>query len=100
VVVKTATLGTEYHAYGCKMRALKNSPPEKIEPKIQLTCGYSRNGERFGDPHSIVHNVSGLGWPDIMQVVGFLSIDEPNPYFARKIDQVASVPEDLWTKFK
>ena len=53
---------------------------------LQLTTGYKRNGERFGDPHAIFDNV-----PETMQVVGFLSINTVKNPLAKAFDR-AEVP--------
>lgn len=45
-------------------------------PKIDFTVWYSKDGTRYGDPHSI-HYSKNL--TDSLQVVGFLAIDKDNP---------------------
>ena len=71
-------------------RFVTENPEHWNEPgKIQLTTGYSRNGQRFGDPHAVFY-----GWKsEVIQVVGFLAIKDANNPLCRILDRVAQVPD-------
>lgn len=67
-------------------------PPPK--PQIQLTCGYRRNGERFGDPHATFYNPKlAEGAPNLMQVAGFLSVEDKDNPLCQVLDSVGIVSE-------
>lgn len=67
-------------------------PSPKIQ--IQLTCGYRRNGQRFGDPHAIFYNPKlAEGHPNRMQVAGFLSVEDKDNPLCKVLDEVGIFPE-------
>ncbi len=59
-----------------------------INPQIGLTKGYRRNGERFGDPHSIHYSKSECN-QSALQIVGFLGLTKDDTYLMEKVDEVA-----------
>ena len=60
----------------------------------QLTCGYYRNGQRFGDPHAVYFNPAvAQGRLNLLQVAGFLSVDDKDNPLCKVLDKVGRVPE-------
>lgn len=59
-------------------------------PLIQYTVG-QRNGKRLGNPHAIWFNPSKAP-EDLVQVVGFLTIKDPNDPLIELIDPLSSWP--------
>lgn len=70
------------------------SEQDYLELPIYLTCGYRRNGERFGDPHATFYNPKlAEGHPNRMQVAGFLSVENKDNPLCKVLDEVGIVPE-------
>lgn len=73
-MIKIADLGYREDAVDSVVHS-KNSKGEYI----QLTTGHTREGKRFGDPHSIIFRDREDNISDMIQVVGFWSIDKSLP---------------------
>ncbi len=59
-----------------------------------LTCGYRRNGERFGDPHATFYNPKlAEGHPNRMQVAAFVSVESVDNPLCKVLDRIAIAPE-------
>lgn len=75
------------------LQMLKIRNPGKSDA-IHLTCGYRRNGERFGDPHATFYNPKlAEGRPNLMQVAGFLAIESADNPLGTVLDKFASAPQ-------
>lgn len=60
---------------------------------IELTTGYRRNGERFGDPHAVHYGQSIT--PDALQVVAFLTIKDPLNPACKLLEDISLIPDGL-----
>ncbi len=68
--------------------------PSTYQVPTYLTCGYCRNGQRFGDPHATFYNPKlAEGHPNRMQVAGFLSVESADNPLCKVLDTIAIVPE-------
>ena len=64
------------------------------KPELQLTCGYRRNGQRFGDPHATFYNPKlAEGHPHRMQVAAFLSVESADNPLCKVLDKMAIAPQ-------
>lgn len=91
-VVRAYNLGRDKEAYKgiLKMHPTASGYGARNSWDMQLTAGCKRDGSRFGDPHSVIHNVD----EKVIQVVGFLSIEEKGTPLAAAFDSV-ELPEYL-----
>ena len=63
-------------------------------PSMELTCGYYRNGQRFGDPHATFYNPKlAEGHPNLMQVAGFLAVESADNPLCKVLDKIGIVPK-------
>ena len=86
-IVTGYKLGVDPRYFNSLLRA--NRPGES--QIIQLTTGYTRGGERFGDPHAIFYPLEELN-QNALQVVGFLAVREMNNPLNRILDEKAQLP--------
>ncbi len=70
------------------------SEEDSLEFPVYLTCGYRRNGQRFGDPHATFYNPKlAEGRPNLMQVAGFLAVEDKDNPLCKVLDEIAIAPE-------
>ena len=87
---KEFDLGIPPHDYQLALQEGQKPAP----PRIQLTCGYHRNGQRFGDPHAVYYNPQLAGGHlHRMQVAGFLSVEEAYNPLCKVLDRIAIAPQ-------
>lgn len=85
---KEFDLGLPPDEYNLALQNAKSTPLS-----IQLTCGYRRDGKRFGDPHAIYYNPKlAQRNPHRMQVAGFLSVESADNPLCNILDRIATAP--------
>lgn len=84
-IAKLGNLGLNSEEY---KKNLRNNTQSNIPLFVQMTVGYTRTGERFGDPNAVYCSKDIVA----LQVAGFLAItDKENP-LSRIIDKLAKTP--------
>lgn len=90
-LTEIGTLGVDKFIYGRMNDEFKNGCIHKEPIDIFATTGYKLNGDRFGDPHVIVHPEH---YGDSMQIVAFMPIEKENKNYniLREAFNWASLP--------
>lgn len=92
-LVRGLEMGVSQKAFECATNPRLYDQPD-WEPQIQLTCGYRRNGQRFGDPHATFYNPAlAKDRLNLMQVAGFLSVESADNPLCKVLDRIATAPQ-------
>ncbi len=86
--------GNASFKYWINNQPVYEDPEREREFPIYLTCGYRRNGQRFGDPHATFYNPKlAEGRPNLMQVAGFLAVEKEDNPLCALLDKIAIAPQ-------